>query len=631
MLWRALRKHIRVRFLCDARASGELGSNSMSWPKRRGNPLAALDTDIVSLPTSSPVTSIPVANQHVVLVVPKVYFEHCPCFCATNTPAMSQSILSASAKGATFLILLQVASRALTFAVNQILLRFLSPELLGVSAQLELFSISVLYFARESLRVALQRQAHGTQAVVNLAYLAVVTGLPLTYVLAHLWLRSDTPKAPYFAEALSLYCVATVIELLTEPSFSAVQQKLLYKVRASAESTATLLRCFGTCGSAILANRMGTDIGALPFAIGQLAYALGLLIVYLFNMWPVARDEHFTLRPSRIAASKDIPVTFNYLSTPLLRLTSSLTLQSALKYILTQGDSLLITTYTSLADQGAYALASNYGGLIARMLFQPIEESSRNMFAKLCADQGTAPDAKDQISGQQSQERKRNISQAANVLTIILRLYNIISLFAVTLGPTLAPLLLSVVAGKKWSATNASNVLATYCYYIPFLAINGVTEGFVAAVATNKQLYAQSISMGFFFAAFAGSSWFFLGQLQLGGSGVVLANTVNMALRIVWNTWFINRFFGKQDTPFRLLDTLPSVTSLAPAAIIPTLMRMKPGFSYVSRFGVFGELVSMGAVAVLFAVHVLIFERRFLIECYRLLRPARPAQPARGQ
>ena len=631
MLWRALRKHIRVRFLCDARASGELGSNSMSWPKRRGNPLAALDTDIVSLPTSSPVTSIPVANQHVVLVVPQVYFEHCPCFCATNTPAMSQSILSASAKGATFLILLQVASRALTFAVNQILLRFLSPELLGVSAQLELFSISVLYFARESLRVALQRQAHGTQAVVNLAYLAVVTGLPLTYVLAHLWLRSDTPKVPYFAEALSLYCVATVIELLTEPSFSAVQQKLLYKVRASAESTATLFRCFGTCGSAILANRMGTDIGALPFAIGQLAYALGLLIVYLFNMWPVARDEHFTLRPSRIAASKDIPVTFNYLSTPLLRLTGSLTLQSALKYILTQGDSLLITTYTSLADQGAYALASNYGGLIARMLFQPIEESSRNMFAKLCADQGTAPDAKDQISGQQSQERKRNISQAANVLTIILRLYNIISLFAVTLGPTLAPLLLSVVAGKKWSATNASNVLATYCYYIPFLAINGVTEGFVAAVATNKQLYAQSISMGFFFAAFAGSSWFFLGQLQLGGSGVVLANTVNMALRIIWNTWFINRFFGKQDTPFRLLDTLPSVTSLAPAAIIPALMRMKPGFSYVSRFGVFGELVSMGAVAVLFAVHVLIFERRFLIECYRLLRPARPAQPARGQ
>lgn len=546
---------------------------------------------------------------------------------------MSQSILSASAKGATFLILLQVASRALTFVVNQVLLRFLSPELLGVSAQLELFSISVLYFARESLRVALQRQAHGTQAVVNLSYLAVITGLPLTFALAHLWLRSDTPKVPYFVEALGLYCIATIIELLTEPFFSAVQQKLLYKVRASAESSATLLRCFGTCGSAILANYVGVDIGVLPFAFGQLAYALGLLVVYFTNMRSVARSEQFALLPKQLSATKESIATFKYFSTPLLWLTGSLTLQSALKYILTQGDSLLITSYTSLADQGAYALASNYGGLIARMLFQPIEESSRNMFAKLCASPDSAPDMKKSDGDQQSQEQKHNLAQASKVLTIILRLYSIISLFAITLGPRLAPLLLSVVAGRKWSATNASNVLATYCYYIPFLAINGVTEGFVAAVATNKELYAQSVSMGFFFAAFAGSAWFFLGQLQLGGSGVVLANTVNMALRIIWNTWFINRFFGRKNnnTSFRLLDALPSIPSLAPAAVIPTLMQLRPGYKYLTRFGVLGELVSMGAVAGLFVGHVLFFERQFLIDCYRMLRPARAAQPTKTQ
>ncbi|KAJ4404998.1 Oligosaccharide translocation protein rft1 [Didymella pomorum] len=546
---------------------------------------------------------------------------------------MSQSILSASAKGATFLILLQVASRALTFVVNQVLLRFLSPELLGVSAQLELFSISVLYFARESLRVALQRQAHGTQAVVNLSYLAVITGLPLTFALAHLWLRSDTPKVPYFVEALGLYCIATIIELLTEPFFSAVQQKLLYKVRASAESSATLIRCFGTCGSAILANYVGVDIGVLPFAFGQLAYALGLLVVYFTNMRSVARSEQFALLPKQLSATKESIATFKYFSTPLLWLTGSLTLQSALKYILTQGDSLLITSYTSLADQGAYALASNYGGLIARMLFQPIEESSRNMFAKLCASPDSAPDMKKSDGDQQSQEQKHNLAQASKVLTIILRLYSIISLFAITLGPRLAPLLLSVVAGRKWSATNASNVLATYCYYVPFLAINGVTEGFVAAVATNKELYAQSVSMGFFFAAFAGSAWFFLGQLQLGGSGVVLANTVNMALRIIWNTWFINRFFGRKNnnTSFRLLDALPSIPSLAPAAVIPTLMQLRPGYKYLTRFGVLGELVSMGAVAGLFVGHVLFFERQFLIDCYRMLRPARAAQPTKTQ
>src|SRR5438045_2854232 len=41
-------------------------------------------------------------------------------------------LLSSSAKGATFLIFLQIGSRALTFCVNQILLHYLSPELLAI-------------------------------------------------------------------------------------------------------------------------------------------------------------------------------------------------------------------------------------------------------------------------------------------------------------------------------------------------------------------------------------------------------------------------------------------------------------------------------------------------------------------
>ncbi|KAF1937852.1 Rft-1-domain-containing protein [Clathrospora elynae] len=539
---------------------------------------------------------------------------------------MSNSILSASAKGATFLILLQVASRALTFAVNQILLRFLSPELLGVSAQLELFSISVLYFARESLRVALQRQAHGTQAVVNLSYLAVLFGTPLAYLLALVWLRSDTPNIPYFMEALILYCLATFLELLSEPAFSAVQQKLLYKVRASAESSATLLRCFGTCGSAILAKRAGVDIGVLPFAVGQLAYALGLLIVYSYKTWPLAKSDGFSLFPEKVPSTEDHKTLLNYFSAPLLRLTASLSLQSALKYVLTQGDSLLITSLASLADQGAYALASNYGGLIARMLFQPIEESSRNMFAKLCANVDPEAKAQGTTELKNTDEQKQNLSQASRVLSTILRLYGIISLFAVTLGPVLAPLLLSIVAGQKWSATSAAKVLSTYCYYIPFLAINGVTEAFVAAVATNKELYAQSVTMGIFFVLFAGSAWFFIGQLEMGGNGVVLANTVNMALRIVWNTWFIRRFFVQKGSGFSVFETLPSLTATAPAVVIPTLMRTKPGISFLGRFGVLGELVSMGAIGGIYVLHVLFFERQFLVDCYRMLRPLQPAQ-----
>lgn len=230
--------------------------------------------------------------------------------------------------------------------------------------------------------------------------------------------------------------------------------------------------------------------------------------------------------------SDSTPYFLGYFSKPLCSLTLSLSLQSAVKYILTQGDSLLIASLASLRDQGAYALASNYGGLVARMLFQPIEESSRNLFAKLCA-----------LQPKSQQPTREGIKQARDVLQDILKLYNLISLVACSLGPTLAPLLLRIVAGAKWADTGAGEVLATYCYYIPLLALNGVTEAFVAAVASNAELRGQSVWMGVFFAGFASSAYLFLGVLEMGAQGLVYANCVNMLLRIVWGLSFIRRYF----------------------------------------------------------------------------------------
>lgn len=223
-----------------------------------------------------------------------------------------------------------------------------------------------------------------------------------------------------------------------------------------------------------------------------------------------------------------------YFSRPICVLASNMYLQSAVKYILTQGDSLLIATLTTLHDQGAYALASNYGGLIARMLFQPIEESSRNLFAKLCAPHD---DTQKPTTG--------NLNQASATLLAILRFYSIISLVAWSLGPSIAPLLLRLVAGSKWADTGAGDVLATYCYYIPLLAMNGVTEAFVAAVASNADLKRQSALMVAYSIGFAGAAYVFLKVLGLGAEGLVWANCLNMLFRIVWNTLFIKEYFGR--------------------------------------------------------------------------------------
>ncbi|KAL1310769.1 hypothetical protein AAFC00_001018 [Neodothiora populina] len=561
---------------------------------------------------------------------------------------MSDSAISASAKGASFLILLQIGSRALTFALNQILLRFLSPELLGVSVQLELYCISVLYFSRESLRVTLQRRADGVQAVVNLAYLALAAGVPISYLLAELYLRTELPNVAHLILSLQIYGVAALVELCSEPSFVAGQQKMLYKVRASAEAAATIMKTFVTVGlvfwAASGAGGEKKDLGVLPFAAGQLAYAVCLLLVYIGRMAVVARSEGFSLLPRRIVSTTE-KFWLSLFSNPLLNLTLSLTIQSSIKYVLTQGDSLLIASLASLQDQGAYALSSNYGGLIARMLFQPIEEASRNLFAKLCAPASTpAPtttsittEGKQAAATQETAASKANIQRAAQTLHQILTLYTLLSLIITTLGPSLSHPLLTLIAGSKWTSTGASSVLALYANYIPLLAINGVTEAFVAATATRGELYRQSIWMGVFSAVFAGSAFLFLRVLEWGAKGLVVANCVGMACRIVFNLGFVKAFFKRNGETFSIQSILPTFytiasTGLAMALVnttaLPTSTASKKGIFtplalFLSRYGVLGELVRIGAVGVVYVIALAFFERKFLLGFYRQMRPTR--------
>ena len=238
-------------------------------------------------------------------------------------------LAKASAGGASILIGLQVGSRALTFIVNQILLRYLSPELLGLATQFEVYSISALFFARESLRVAIQRQtdevdsssrteekkaksngqvvaetqAGKTQSIVNLSYTSIFIGVVSTLLLGWAYLRVQTPvvqSVPYFGTSLRIYGLAALVELLSEPVFVVILQKLRFTIRARAESTATLLRCLATTGSAVWAARNGVDIGVLPFAIGQAVYAVALTGTYFLSTPRLAQGQgnfSFSLTP----------------------------------------------------------------------------------------------------------------------------------------------------------------------------------------------------------------------------------------------------------------------------------------------------------------------------------------------
>lgn len=228
---------------------------------------------------------------------------------------------------------------------------------------------------------------------------------------------------------------------------------------------------------------------------------------------------------------------------------------------------MILALLSTLEDQGVYALASNYGGLIARMLFQPIEESSRNIFARLLSP---TEDGKMNPGG---------LEAAKSYLCNILRAYSLLSVLASCLGSTIVPLLFKLLIGRRWSSTDVDDVLSTYCYYIPLLAFNGITEAFVSSVASNAELQKQTAWMMAFSVGFAGAATFFLRVLKLGAQGLVWANIINMTLRTAWSTWFIRDYFRRNGLNLDVVEVLPnagsSIVGIGAAAI---LYRMKAGF-----------------------------------------------------
>jgi oligosaccharide translocation protein RFT1 len=496
---------------------------------------------------------------------------------------------SRALRGASLLILLQVSSRALTFTANQVLLRFMTAELLGVSAQLEVYYLSVLFFARESLRVAIQRQGnesadsskprHGeektsppasitpatttspasTQAAVNISYLAVVLGALVALVFGQLYVSSANANSssisptPHLRSSLYLYAFAAMIELLSEPAFVVMQIRLQFGVRATAEAVATFLRCIVTLGSAVWASRNGLEFGVLPFALGQATYGLALLGVYSWHGLALARRENFSLLPVRLVDAETTKGARDHVLScfyrPTLQLASSMMAQSVVKYVLTQGDTLLVSVLSTPTDQGVYALANNYGGLVARLILQPIEESSRNYFSRLLSS--SSADAKDQ------QPDKAAVRKASADLQSILRSYILLSLVVVSIGPTAAPLLLSLVAGPAWANSGAGACLSAFAWFVPLLAVNGVAEAFVASVASETEVHKQSAWMSAFSLVFAGAGFVFLRVLDRGAVGLVIANGVNMLCRITWCVVFITRYFKTQDVPFEFDQILP--------------------------------------------------------------------------
>ncbi|KAK7690222.1 hypothetical protein QCA50_006875 [Cerrena zonata] len=234
-----------------------------------------------------------------------------------------------------------------------------------------------------------------------------------------------------------------------------------------------------------------------------------------------------------------------YFDTPLFKLSAAMTVQSVVKHFLTEGDKFVVSQLSPLSDQGGYAIASNYGSLVARIIFQPIEETSRVFFSKALSTTSDIP--------------KEALESAANILVTILQMFTHLLLLLGTFGPPYLPLALSIVLPHRYLATSAPAILKVYVLYIPMMAFNGILEAFFASTATPDDLRKQSRWLLIFSVCFVGASVVFSQYLGLGDAGLVWANIVNLALRASYAWIFAQNFFTRRNA-----GQLVSLRGIAP-------------------------------------------------------------------
>ncbi|KAI5303762.1 Oligosaccharide translocation protein rft1 [Ascosphaera atra] len=227
------------------------------------------------------------------------------------------------------------------------------------------------------------------------------------------------------------------------------------------------------------------------------------------------------------------------------------------------------------------------------------------MFGLLLGTKTVGADGKRRLTASQ-------VHSARQYLADILRSYMLVSVLVLSLGPAVVPRLLPSLLGPRWSSPGLTQLLASYCYYVPIMAFNGILEAFVSSTATPRELRAQSMWMAFCSIDLIGAAYVFLVWGKFGASGIVWANVTSMFLRIVWAYRFMTKYFSKRKDGLSIRDFLPSRRTLTSGVLASAVMSSMAKDAVIDATG----LTKLIGVGVAFAIMILSLEAKFLFELY---------------
>ncbi|XP_061387129.1 protein RFT1 homolog [Musca vetustissima] len=459
----------------------------------------------------------------------------------------------------------RIFCRILTFAVNIFMIRTIGRDVLGIiNVRLLLLESTVIFLSREAInRAALsvsstkQLQKCSWAQLINQQWLTLPICLCISLVCVQLWLHvmlpvEDAVYRQQYHYACYVVALSCLLEFCAEAPCFVSQVFCFVKLKVVISTLQILVR-----SSVFLCLVLGLDgTKAIEyFGYAQLASTATIFVGYYgFYLYYIGRlmkfreenkkkDQVTTFNENMYGNMEDFPfksvVDFlpgvmlkkneDVLNKDLVKFTMSFAKQTFVKQILTEGEKYVmsLTPGLTFSEQATYDIVNNLGSLAARFIFRPIEDSSYFYFTQTIARDVQLKD-----------QDKKKISEAASLLENLLLAITSIGLLATTFGQNFSHSVLYLYGGPKFVSDDLpEKLLRCHCVAIYFLAINGITEGYMFATNTGKQIDKYNYVMGIFSIIFIVMS-FVLTRI-FGPVGFIIANCINMLCRIVSSCKYI--------------------------------------------------------------------------------------------